>query len=642
MSNYKLLIFLFLLSGCTPIYAQNLEEYLSAEQTRLIAAESKEADIAKFISDNLDGYELSEDLIEEINSNLDDGMEYPVTLTEGELENLYELHKKEELRKLYFELFPDAAAIFKAIEAPAPLQTFCINGGFEAQNGYANYTFESYTTNSPDYLTGACQNPQHIVFNPTGINQMQNEVTLVSPGNETILAALNPPILVPRVNAGMRSLKINPTPNNPPGNPFNDGEKGNTTTVSRIFVVDENRVDFNYLMIGKRVTDGHRVPQFNVRIYNNATGTLIPNSAICIDMATTNCSMVAVNDTRSGWPVNEQILYTPNWLCQTINTTGLIGTQVRVEFTVSDCLMRGHFGTVYIDNVCGMHCPTATGSINLNPIDVGCPTTSFQVCGDFVLPANSTALTALDLNILDSSMNIVTTISNPALISPFCFTVNPSDFGTTPTGNYTFQVVATHNDLCAVAPTMAKIGGTVTFADCSCQPNMMLSGSCTVSKEEQTSDWIVTTEQISNSTTRVIYHADNYIELNTDFETQNSAEFAAYIKPCPFGFDYKHSTASNDNSKPFPYKEPMPKSRLVKVNHEIRILPNPSNKLIAISYGKELSHVIIYSMDGKTVYTKEIASLHQEIDVSGFENGIYLVTVKTKDGKILQSKFVKN
>lgn len=147
------------------------------------------------------------------------------------------------------------------------------------------------------------------------------------------------------------------------------------------------------------------------------------------------------------------ILYS-GWRCARINTADLIGQNVRVEFIVADCALKGHFGTVYIDNICNSNCSNPLfGSINLNPIqNILCPTTSQTICGTFQIPSNS-QYTSMLLNVMQGDI-VVGTVNAPSSINiaagTYCFTVPISAFGTNPTGNFEFQVVGVFTRLCTI------------------------------------------------------------------------------------------------------------------------------------------------------------------------------------------------
>ncbi|MEI7979192.1 MAG: T9SS type A sorting domain-containing protein, partial [Bacteroidota bacterium] len=68
----------------------------------------------------------------------------------------------------------------------------------------------------------------------------------------------------------------------------------------------------------------------------------------------------------------------------------------------------------------------------------------------------------------------------------------------------------------------------------------------------------------------------------------------------------------------------------------LNIYPNPSVGSINIDYNERFSTINIINLQGKTV----LQSNQKSIDISGLENGIYIVQIATENG-VLNSKFVK-
>lgn len=68
----------------------------------------------------------------------------------------------------------------------------------------------------------------------------------------------------------------------------------------------------------------------------------------------------------------------------------------------------------------------------------------------------------------------------------------------------------------------------------------------------------------------------------------------------------------------------------------LNIYPNPSVGSINIDYNERFSTINIINLQGKTI----LQSNQKNIDISGLENGIYIVQIATENG-VLNSKFVK-
>ncbi|MEC4049043.1 T9SS type A sorting domain-containing protein [Flavobacterium sp. SUN046] len=447
-----------------PLYSQTtVQGYLDLEQARLVKADSIESNINNYIETNLPTFTLSSQTLTAINNDLTtihDCEDGPVTGSNAQL--IINQIKRNLLRSNYFTIHPNLNAFYTSKIVPTSLSGTCINGGFENGNT-ANYTFRSILAlpaappNDTPHLNYECNGGTIYGFYTPSLlpNQFQNQSTLVTSGNESFLSGLN--ININRVHTGGYALKLNPTP-------FNTTtlNEGNVTQVYQDFQVATNTIQFSYLQYGYIITSlnsAHRSPFFRYRLYKlDANGSIIGIiKEVCVDLKP-GCKYSQVADNRFG---TNSLVYTPNWVCEQINSSNLIGQNVRLEFTVSDCEFRNHFNTVYIDDLCGVICPPTWGSIHLNNNNIQCPTGPFNVCGNFQLAGSST-LSSMTLNILNSSGVVVGTLTNPTLTGQnFCFNVSPSNFGSNPLGIYNFQVVASTSNGCV--PVLTDTMGTATF-----------------------------------------------------------------------------------------------------------------------------------------------------------------------------------
>lgn len=644
-----ILFFCFVLSSCFVSAQTDLETYLADENVRIAKADTIEKDITLFISENLPNYSLTQTKINEITEdmlNVHDGTEDPITGTE--LEAVLLGAKKNELRKLYFETYPGKESFFEPTPMSEALKQQCVNGGFE--DGVANYTFRELEEYPSVHLDDGCATNKGTAYTPTGLNQFQNRATLVSPGNEPLLALLG--ISINRVRNGNRSIKLSPNP----VTASTDGQNGNVTSMARNFVINENQIDFSFLHIGSVVpVNNHRQPTFRYRLIDNANNAVLRN--VCIRMNNGDCRYRQIPDTRPGW-AGTTISYTPQWVCERINTADLIGRNVRLEFLVSDCEYRGHFSTVYLDDICGVTCEPTWGNINLNPINLNCPTETFNVCGTITLPQNTT-LQNLQLNVLNQSGTVVAgPLTNFTITgNTFCFNnINPSVFGSNPSGNFSFQVIANIAANCNLFTNLRDTEGTVSFNNC-CLPTLTLTSAAdnmtnnsanTISLRER-SDWIRASNIVNvgnaNTGDGVVYHAGNFVELNPGFEAMSGSQFSAYIQGCTGGFVYK---ANNDVKDDYVIEESKEDAtiHLVKnVNGKSRVslYPNPTNNFLTVSYNISFNQIRITSIDGKTVFNqKSDVSNTKQIDVSNLKNGIYTLSIVTAEGATLTEKLIKN
>jgi gliding motility-associated-like protein len=438
-----------------------IEDYLELENKRIHKADSIQNDIRNFISKNKYSFKLSADISQKIAKSIlheHDGLDK--TLSPNDMKKVVQQIKNDKLRELYFLKHPKAIFYFNATPVPQALAISCINGDFENGN-VANYTFRSILASATpiQHLEQGCG-----VLNNSGLftpsasyNQYQDRATVVTPANEPFLAGIG--ININQVHSGSYALKINPNPIDAP-----TLQIGNVTSVYRDFQIDGNTIEFSFLHFGYVVPNfTHLQPFFRYRLYSinaagNTTGIL---REVCISMDFLDCRYQHAQDNRLG---TNTLAYTPDWVCQQINTSDLVGQNVRLEFTSSDCEFRGHFSTAYVDDLCGTSCPPTWGAIHLNNIDINCPTAPFDVCGNFQLPALST-LTSMTLNVINQSGSVIGTVNNPLITAQdFCFTVNPSVFWANPIGNFTFQVIANLSSTTTCISALTDLIGNVNFS----------------------------------------------------------------------------------------------------------------------------------------------------------------------------------
>ncbi|MCF6130427.1 T9SS type A sorting domain-containing protein [Flavobacterium sp. AS60] len=634
-----------------------LSEYLNSEERRISSANKIEVEIQKFIDDNYNNYVLSKEVTDDVINHLRSEEEF----TDAELQNAIKKTKIYELRKLFFTQNPDKKESYFARPMPVAVQQTCVNGDFE--NGTAGYSFWSDAHPQPASGTAfflSCATPTApTIFNAVtpAVNDLNAAVTLIdntSPSYQQydpVLAGLgvNVPTLFP--SGGNKCIKLN--------NEMGFGSS-DITTVSRYFpVINQETIDFNFsLVMDNKPAHGQPIqPFFRVRVLDRFNNVV---DEICIVADPDNCLFNVIYVSRS-----RRVLYT-DWICARLNVGEILGQPGTIEFTVSDCQPSAHFGTVYIDNICGSVCASPKlGALNTNATNINCPdtigNTPIQVCGTYQPPYNAT-LSSITLDITQNG-TVVGTLSAPTQLTSntFCFTVLPSMFGVSPTGNFEFQIDANFNVNCpagtfiyTISDNSAGVGPDVTFIDC-CLPTLTLTSPAdnlnnlaTVAlKEKERSDWIKAANIVSVGNNAVangvVYHAANYVELNPGFEALFGAQFSAYPEGCTASYAYK-TQLPNANPRTDETSSVDETINLIKVSKDFAIVPNPSSSFIEIIMkDAKFFKFSITTIDGKIVNERNIEKTDKTIiDVSRYANGIYIINVTAEDGQLYTKKLIKN
>ena len=656
---YKILKTVIVCAICFNSYniSAQLNEYLNSEEKRISSANQIELEIQKFIDNNYNNYVLSKEITDDLITHLRSEEEF----TDAELQNAIKKTKVYELRKLFFSENPDKKDSYFARPMPLSVQQSCVNGDFE--NGTAGYTFWSDAHPQPASGTAfflSCATPTApTVLNAVtpANNDLNAAVTLIdntSPGYtqyDPTLAGLgvNIPTLFP--SGGNKCIKLN----NEQGFGSSD-----ITTVSRYFPnINQETIDFNFsLIMDNKPAHGQPIqPFFRVRVLDQFNNVV---DEICIIANPDNCLFNVIYVSN-----NRRVLYT-DWICARLNVGEILNQPGTIEFTVSDCQPSAHFGTVYIDNICGSVCATPRlGALNTNATNINCPdtigNTPIQVCGTFQAPLNAT-LSSMSLDITQNG-TVIGTVNTPTQLTAntFCFTVLPSMFGASPTGNFEFQIDANFNVNCpagtfiyTISDNSANIGPDVTFIDC-CLPILTLASPAddvnnlapSIVKKKERSDWIKAANIVSvgdNALSNgVVYHAANYVELNPGFEAVLGAQFSAYPEGCSANYTYKAQAPttiprSSDTSNG---DETI---NLIKVLKDFAIVPNPSSSTIeVIMNDAKFNRVTISTIDGKIVNERNIEKTDKTlIDVSSYANGIYIINVTSENGQVYTKKLIKN
>ncbi|WP_309642649.1 T9SS type A sorting domain-containing protein [Flavobacterium sp.] len=450
MRTKIILLALFLLGGVASFGQTADEIYLQQEDSRITNANTTEQLIATFIANNLNSYSLTQSKQNEVTNPVIEGVTQ--TLTGQQLQDAITEAKKIELRKLYFQQNPSALDYYTA-NAITLSVTPCINNNFV--NGFQGFSFSSqrYPANWLQYA-----NIPNVPVLPTagGI------VELVSDGFD------------PRTNNVLRTV-FPTTALNSKAIRLNNGTDGNydVSALRRRFVVNSATISFNFALVLQNGHQGQPNTQsyFQYRLLDNTVTTTSPNYVL-VD----NHIVCDILDPRfhQGTGVGAmQALYT-DWNCQVINTSQYQGKDVTLEILVSDCGGGAHWGYAYLDNFCNLNaCTTSSfGDINLNPVNVNCPTFPLNVSGTFTTPAGS-VLTSITLSILDVNNNVVGTLTNPTITgSNYTFPVNLNNFGFgsgTPAGSFRFRATAVFTTTTGIPYTVnATLSTTpnVSFTNC--------------------------------------------------------------------------------------------------------------------------------------------------------------------------------
>lgn len=310
----------------------------------------------------------------------------------------------------------------------------CTNGGFEQYE----------TINGNSYL----KNFLCTIGDPPGPTQCQSisntadsYINRYNPNNMNIMATgvsanLVDPYIGDIKAFDQYALKINYE---------NSSTYGSIVQGKRYKTNNENYLKFNYKAVLQSVYDNSHTDNqafVKARILDKNKAVV---SEFCLVGDEKNCIFSKVPSQTSDFVT----LYTTNWQSGLLDISSIPNNEeFTVEFMASRCGLGGHFGYMYIDDVCTLHsAENLQGSIELDPLYKVCPTLPISVCGSYTIPNSggiSASVKKITLNVYNSNNVSVystsTTSSLDTTNKKFCFTLKTSDFPNITNANYNVGV----------------------------------------------------------------------------------------------------------------------------------------------------------------------------------------------------------
>ena len=144
-------------------------------------------------------------------------------------------------------------------------------------------------------------------------------------------------------------------------------------------------------------------------------------------------------------------------------------------------------------------------------------------------------------------------------------------------------------------------------------------------------DTPITSNGLVKNATTVSFKSAIAITLNPGFVAETGSEFLAKIENCKaLKTPKEHEKLSKE------------RSTLSKNNTDIQVYPNLTSNLINIDLGGiEITDLIIINMSGHEILRKRLGQNFNQIDVSQFPSGMYLVHVLTTNQKLITKRFIK-
>ena len=354
-------------------------------------------------------------------------------LIQSKAEQIDFLKIREELRKKENQFLKSAKLSSKTTATQKAVE-ICTNGGFEQLETISGSSYIKnflYTIGDPAGPT-QCRSISNTAdtpinsYNPNDSNLMATGVS----SNHIDYYAGN-------INAfDQYALKINHQ---------SSSTYGSIVQGKRFKTNNENYLKFNYKAVLQSVYDNSHADNqafVKARIINK-NGVVV--NEFCLVGDEKNCIFTRVPSQSSSYVT----LYTANWQSGFLDISSIPNNEeFTVEFMASRCGLGGHFGYMYIDDICLLHSEeNFQGSVELEPLNKVCPTLPVAVCGTYTIP-NSGGIAAtvkkITLSVYDSTNAVVYSTSTTSSLDPinkkFCFSLDTAAFPNSTSANYNVGV----------------------------------------------------------------------------------------------------------------------------------------------------------------------------------------------------------
>lgn len=169
-----------------------------------------------------------------------------------------------------------------------------------------------------------------------------------------------------------------------------------------------------------------------------------------------------------------------------------------------------------------------------------------------------------------------------------------------------------------------------------CQPIVTLTSptnNVTMGQDNKQASISITASNIISTLTVGVYHAEETVVLLPGFHSQNASRFRAYIADCDSGYVGRPAIEEQRMASYEAEKQPL-----------FSMYPNPAHDRVTLTAEAGITTVTITSIEGMLMYGTKLSGKEtsQDVDVSQYRKGIYIVNITTADGKSESQKLVKD
>lgn len=146
----------------------------------------------------------------------------------------------------------------------------------------------------------------------------------------------------------------------------------------------------------------------------------------------------------------------------------------------------------------------------------------------------------------------------------------------------------------------------------------------------------ISASNIINSGATGRYHAENAVYLKPGFNAKTDSYFRAYIEGCSGIFAGRIPRIPEEGT------QAMMLETEGDITKSLTLSPNPANEKVTVQYDDIINSLTVTSIEGITMFNQPIGKNSFDLYIANYKPGIYIITIQTGDGKILNEKLMKN
>lgn len=293
-------------------------------------------------------------------------------------------------------------------------------------------------------------------------------------------------------------------------------------------------------------------------------------------------------------------------------------------------------------------CTISKGNLEFSLESVSCQriTYPFNIDGTYTIPP-ATSITNFQIALVNTitgiSYPVSTTVTYPSA-NHFNFVINQADFTNPLLGEYNFVISMTYSNGSTsqtISASNAVIGLPYDIQFC-CPTDLYITTDVASSNvDAQSASNSITANNIVESGANAVYHAGNFVLLQTAFHAKAGSNLHAYIEGCSGITNLQKGITYIADDDPNHMKSLLNENSYQK-QKAISVSPNPNNGLAKVVLNKTNSGILqILDINGKTVFQRSFINEKEiNFNIQSLPSSTYIIKV-ILGNEILTEKIIK-